>query len=222
LVIPKFAYHRALASIEKTNCNTMNKIYLLILIFTSHNISAQSRLHAFKITTSVRPDIEKVVNDYYGHFFNLKGEIIDETAHTIEYKSKLLPQGALESTITQIKNQKNIYSWQAIMLSTDEFEKAVEKYKEFYRQLNGSSMAVYGGRQYKLKGDFDTPDETRSFASSILEPDVKEKPLRRLKVEVALNYIFPEWTVKLLVYEKDADEDIRPTEKYDAMNFYRK
>jgi hypothetical protein len=106
------------------------------------------------------------------------------------------------------------------MLSTEDFEKAVEKYKELYRQLNGSSITVYGERQYKLKGDYDTPDESRAFASSILEPDVKEKYLRRLKVEVAINYFLPDWKVKILVYEKEADEDIRPTENYDAMNIH--
>ena len=195
----------------------MKKIYILLLVFTIHDLSAQNKLPSFKISKSVKPDLEKVVNDYYGHFYNLKGEKIDETEQTIQYRSKLLPQGAIESTITQIKNQKNVYSWQAIMLATSEFDKASEKYKELYRQLHGSTLA-YGGKQYKLSGDYDSPDESRSFASSILEPDVENKAARRLKIEVALNYVMPDWNVKLLVYEKEADEDIRPTEKYDALN----
>jgi hypothetical protein len=198
----------------------MKKIYLLLLIFTAQELSAQSKLRVFKTAPSIKPDIERVVNDYYGRFLHFLGENIDEKLNTIEYKSKLLPQGALQSTITQLKNQRNVYSWQAVMLSTEDFEKAVEKYKELYRQLNGSSITVYGERQYKLKGDYDTPDESRSFASSILEPDVKEKYLRRLKVEVAINYFLPDWKVKILVYEKEADEDIRPTENYDAMNIH--
>jgi len=198
----------------------MKKIYLLLLIFCVKELSAQSKLNIFKTSPSIKPDIERVVNDYYGRFFHLLGEKIDENLNTIEYKSKLLPQGAIESTITQLKNQRNVFSWQALMLSTEGFEKAVEKYKELYRQLNGSSISVYGERQYKLKGDYDTPDESRSFASSILEPDVKEKYLRRLKVEVAMNYSLPNWNVKLLVYEKEADEDIRPTENYDALNIH--
>jgi hypothetical protein len=194
----------------------MKKIFLLLLIFCAKDLFAQSKLNIFKTAPSIKPDIERVVNDYYGRFFHFLGEKIDENLNTIEYKSKLLPQGAIESTITQLKNQRNVFSWQALMLSTEDFEKAVEKYKELYRQLNGSSISVYGERQYKLKGDYDTPDESRSFASSILEPDVKEKYLRRLKVEVAMNYSLPNWNVKLLVYEKEADEDIRPTENYDA------
>jgi hypothetical protein len=190
----------------------MKKIYILLLIFTIHDLAAQSKLPFFKITPSVKGDIEKVASDYYDHFYNLKGEQIDETANTIEYRSKLLPQGGMESTITQLKNQQNVYSWQAVMISTDDFKKAAEKYRELYRQLNGSAFIVSGGIQYKLKGEYDTPTEARAFASSILELDAKEKVMQRLKIEVALNYSLPDWSVKLLVYEKEADEDIRPTE----------
>lgn len=194
----------------------MKKVYFFFLLFTAHDLIAQNRLPVFKIPKSVKPDIEKVVSDYYGHFYSLKGDKIDETAQTIEYKSKLVPQGALESKITQLKNQVNVYSWQAVMLTTIEFEKAAEKYKELFHQLQGSIFIAYAGKQFKLKGEYDSPDDSRSFASSILSPDVENKAARRLKIEVAINYLLPDWSVKILVYEKDADEDIRPTENYDA------
>ena len=85
----------------------MKKIYLLLLIFSGHELSAQSKLKIFKTAPSIQPDIERVVNDYYGRFFHLLGEKIDDNMNTIEYKSKLLPPGALQSTIIQLKNQRN-------------------------------------------------------------------------------------------------------------------
>ena len=97
------------------------------------------------------------------------------------------------------------------MLNTDDYEKAVEKYKQIYHELNGVSFVMHDGKAWKFKGAYDTPDNDRSFASSMLEPDVNEKVLQRLKIEVALNYNMPDWTVKILVYEKESDEDIRPT-----------
>jgi hypothetical protein len=33
-------------------------------------------------------------------------------------------------------------------------------------------------------------------------------------MEIGLNYTFPEWSVKIMVYEKIADEDIRPSTNY--------
>jgi hypothetical protein len=55
----------------------MKKIYLLLLIFTAQELSAQSKLRVFKTAPSIKPDIERVVNDYYGRFFHFLGEKID-------------------------------------------------------------------------------------------------------------------------------------------------
>lgn len=63
----------------------------------------------------------------------------------------------------------------------------------------------------KLAGQYDMPEEALSFASSILELQKVNKGLQLLKVEIAINYTLPEWTVKLLIYEKQADDDLRPT-----------
>ena len=190
----------------------MKNLCLLFFILSAFHITAQSRLPALKLTSSITPDIVKVARDYYDHFFHIKGEIISETKSIIEYESKILPQGALESTITQIKNLQNVYSWQAIMINTEDHDKAVEKYKQIYRQLNGANLIMNDGKTCKIRGPYDAPDDDRAFASSILEPDVKEKYLQRLKIEVALSYNMPRWSVKIFVYEKEPDEDIRPAD----------
>jgi len=191
----------------------MKKLLSLIFIFSTFHLSAQKSLLLLKTGGSIKPDIEKVARDYYDHFNNIKGEKISESESTIEYQSKIAPVGALESTITQIKSLRNVYSWQSTLLNTDDYEKAVEKYKQLFRQLNGSNFKMKENQSWKFEGLYDTPDDDRSFASSILEPDVNEKVLQRLKIEIALNYNMPEWTVKVLVYEKESDADIRPTEK---------
>jgi len=191
----------------------MKKLFALIFIFSPFHPFAQNRSALLKVSNTIKPDIEKVARDYYDHFYNIKGEKISETESTIEYQCKIIPQGSLESTITEIKSLHNVYSWQAIMLNTDDYEKAIEKYKQIYRQLNGASFIMHDNKARKFKGLYDTPDDNRSFASSILEPGTNEKPFQRLKIEVALNYNMPDWTVKILVYEKENDADIRPTEK---------
>lgn len=190
----------------------MKKLCLLAFILSAFCAAAQNKLPVVKFSPAITPDIIKVARDYYDHFFNVKGDKISETESTIEYKSKILPQGAEESTITQIKSLQNVYSWQAIMMNTDDYDKAVAKYKQIYRQLNGANLPMNDGKTCKIRGPYDTPDTERAFASSILEPDVEEKYLRRLKIEVALNYTMPQWTVKIMIYEKESDEDIRPTE----------
>ncbi len=41
--------------------------------------------------------------------------------------------------------------------------------------------------------------------------DANNKAIQPFKIEVALNYSMPEWSVKIYVYEKENDEDICPT-----------
>ena len=193
----------------------MKKLTTLIFTISTFTVFAQNKIPLLKVSNTIKPDIEKVATDYYNHFNNIKGEQIDETQNTIEYQSKVLPKGALESSITQIKGLYNVYSWQAVMLNTDDFEKAVEKYKQIYQQLDGASFIMHDRKAWKFKGSYDTPDNARSFASSILEPDLDDKVLQRLKIEVALNYNISEWSVRVLVYEKENDADVRPTENSD-------
>ncbi len=191
----------------------MKRLSVLFFCFIASHLIAQNKMPVLRVNNKIKPDIEKVARDYYGHFNDIKGEEISETINTIEYKSKIIPPGATESTIQEIKGLQNVYSWQATMLQTEDFEKAAEKYKQIYNQLNGANLLMDDNKLWKFKGAYDAPDETRAFASSILQAEVTEKVLQRLKVEVALNYNMPEWTVKILVYEKEPDEDMRPTER---------
>lgn len=182
-----------------------------MFIFTGLNLSAQNKISKVKLLPALTSDIQKVARDYYIHFDNIKGEKISESGNIIEYASKVSPPGAIESTILQIKSLHNSYSWQALMLDTENYDEAVASYKKIYRQLNGVKISLENGETYKLAGTYDTPSESRAFASSILELDANKKSMQLFKIEVALNYIMPEWSVKIYVYEKEYDEDIRPT-----------
>ena len=191
----------------------MKLLLSVVIIFTTLSLSAQIKLAALKPSPSVKPDIEKVARDYFQDFNNIKGDTLLQTAGTIEFESKIIPAGSLEATITKYSDP-NSYSWQAVMLQTEDFKEAVSKYKQYYRQLNGANLTFYDRTSSKLTGPYDAPDEDRDFASSILELDSKKHDLQLFKVEVALNYSFPQWTVKIMVYEKIADENMRPTGLY--------
>ncbi|MDQ6889954.1 MAG: hypothetical protein M3Z56_06745 [Bacteroidota bacterium] len=189
----------------------MKKLCILISMLSTLTITAQNKKTPVKFVAAITSDIEKVAKDYFNHFQNIKGEQISETNNIIEYNSKIIPQGAIESTIMKIKSLDNSYSWEALMLDTEDFNNAVAKYRQLYRQLNGARLYLDDDKSYKLKGVYDAPDEARGFASSLLGVEVHEKALQQFKIEIALNYTMPEWSVKIYVYEKEDDEDIRPT-----------
>lgn len=188
----------------------MKHACLLVLLFISFSVNSQSKLK-IKMISPLISDIEKVARDYYQNFENIRGEKLSETTNIVEYASTINPKGSLESTIMQIKSLENTYSWQTLMLDTESFTDASKKYKELYQQLNGARLELEDGKAYKIQGMYDVPDESRAFASSLLElKGVTQNP-QHFTVEVALNYAMPEWSVKLYVYEKVNDEDMRPT-----------
>ncbi len=193
----------------------MNKqIYLFLFLFISLSSTAQLKNPLKPTIASVKPDIEKVARDYYSHFNYTKGEKLREDENSVLYESKIKPQGATgECFVTRYKAEQNDYSWQAEMMSTEDFGKATAKYKQLFNQLNGASFTMHDGKTYKIKGLYDTPDESKDFAGSILSLDVKDKDLRRLKIEISLTYLMPNWSIKILVYEKEEDEDMRPSQK---------
>ena len=188
----------------------MKKLFTCIFIFFALAGNAQPKFSLHKSSPSIKPVIEKVARDYYQNFNNIKGDTITESSGTIEFKSRVAPADALSTSITKYVDPFS-YTWQATMFESENYQAAVAKYKEYFRQLNGCTLTFYDKSSYKLFGNYDTPDEGRSFASSILELDGDNQDLQLFKVEVALNYSLPTWDVKILIYEKLADNKVRPT-----------
>lgn len=191
----------------------MKHVVFLMFVFSALSIQAQPKISVPKAAPSIRPIIEKVARDYYQNFNNIKGDTLAENAGTIQFTSKIQPQGALQTSITKYVDPYT-YTWQSVLFESEDYEAAASKYKEYFKQLNGSSLTFYDKSTYKLTGNYDVPDEDRAFASSILQLDGTNHDLRLFKVEVGLSYAMPEWTVKVLVYEKIADDKIRPTPVY--------
>lgn len=182
----------------------------MVLFSPVLGINAQPRLTPLTSATSIKSAVEKVARDYYQNFNNIKGDTINQTVSTIEFKSKISPTGSIATSIIKYIDPYS-YTWQSTLFESEDFQAAADKYKDYYHQLNGCTLTFYDKTSYKLSGNYDIPDEDRSFASSILQLDSSNHDLRLFKVEVALNYSMPTWTVKVMIYEKVADEDIRPT-----------
>lgn len=188
----------------------MRKIIFTFFIFPAFSAFAQPRLSLKKTSNTLKPIVEQVARDYYQNFNNIKGDTINATQSTIEFTSKVSPMGALATSITKYINPYS-YTWEATMFQSEDYAEAVEKYKEYYKQLNGCKLTFYDKTSYKLEGGYDAPDESRGFASSILQLDAVNHDLELFKVEIGLTYSLPDWTVKVMVYEKVSDEKIRPT-----------
>jgi hypothetical protein len=192
----------------QTKLIAMKQLLAIGLVLLCSTISAQPKFSALKTSASIKPDIQKVAQDYFHDFNNTRGEVVFENSNAVQFTSKIVPPGALHVTITKYNSPKS-FTWQATMLQTENFKEAESRYKQYFRQLDGATFNL-DGSAYKISGMYDAPDENRSFASSALEVKGDADNLKHLRVEIGLNFAFPEWTVQILIYEKMGDEDVRP------------
>ncbi len=161
------------------------------------------------INNALRSDVQKIVAEYSQNFENIRGEVLNQNPQTVEYKSNLILNNAEQCSITKYSSGvKPIYSWQAVMYTTEDYEVASKKYKWLFNQLKGMNV-FYIRDQYTLKGNFEEPDESKKFATSVLALNTPPEALKKLKVEVGMQFEFPEWKVNLIVYEKEKEDDER-------------
>lgn len=176
-------------------------------LLTSQSV-AQLKL---PLVDGIGPDVKKVIQDYPNQFSNLKGEVITQNPQSTDYACNFKVSGAEEATITQYSaaNKYNICSWQALMLTTEEFEEAKKKFRSLYVQLNNLSTKMEEGVYLRLKADYETPVEEKKFTSVVFAVDNGGTTLKKLKVELTMQYELLEWKVKVLVYEKEREDNER-------------
>lgn len=192
-------------TLMKKSVKTLVLITIALLSLT--NLPAQLRV---PLLGGIGGDVKKVIQDYPNRFIHLMGEVITENAQSTEYACNFKVNGAEECFVTRYSAKKEVCSWEALMLTTENFEKAKQKFKALYNQLNNLSVDIGGDKNYKLRGKYEAPDETKKFASVLFSFEPALEKTNRLKVEVSLQFEAPmNWKVKVLVYDRDRDDNER-------------
>ena len=180
------------------------KLTATALLFFCLNSNAQG--FKFPVTNNdLRNSLSRVITDYVDSFSHLKGDTISVNPQTIEFASKLSFVGSEGNTITQYKSKNVIYSWQALLLTTEDFDEASKKYKWLYNQLRVMTVKVQD-YSFTLSGNYDAPDESKKFFTSIFKLTPNAANMPKLKVEASMQFEFPEWKINLRVYERERED----------------
>lgn len=176
------------------------------IILVTGNLCAQLRL---PVSNAFMNDMKKVIAEHASHFDHIRGEVITESPQTTEYQCTLQVNGAEESSITKHSSKKGIYSWEAVMLTTESFEKAKQKFKSLYNQLNNLSAGIGENQQVRFKGDYESPKEEKKFTAIVFQANPSSEGSKQVKMELSLQFHSPmEWKVKVMVYDQErADEE---------------
>lgn len=181
---------------------------VLVFLFVFHSVSAQLKLPG-TANPDVRQALEKVIADYSKDFATLRGEVAATNPQTVEYESLLAFKSAERNSIIQYSGKPPVFSWQALMATTEEFEAAEKKYRTLYHQLKGMNLKLNRDYDYSLSGDYDKPDESKKFSSTVFRLLPAAAYLPRVKVELSLQYELMEWKIFLMVYEKEREDSER-------------
>ena len=185
--------------------NYKNRILLMCALVAGFSLNAQLRLPITK--NDLRNNLEKIVSDFPYDFSSLRADTLVENPQTIEFSSRLDFKSAQDNTIIQYKSAKPVYSWTATLITTEDFDEAAQKYTWLNNQLKVMTLTFQGGYSYSLNGKVEPASESRKFSSSIfrLLPNASDMP--RIKIESAITFEFPEWKVRLMVYEKEREDN---------------
>lgn len=171
--------------------------FLFILFVFS--LSAQ----VIPIKNAFQNDIAKVISDYPNGYKNIIGEQIIENPQSIEFECLVKVKDAIKCKLIKYSsNLKDIYSWEADMIKTDDFEAASKKFRELYNSLQHLSVNINGSTAV-FKGDYINPSESIKFTTIVLDAGDKTPELKILKIALILETDMLDWVIKIQVYEQE-------------------
>lgn len=184
------------------------KVVKLILIVSLLGVLANPSTAQFKKLipeAGIQAEISTVIQDYQYRFKNISGAVLNENPQTTEYQSNINLRGSKACIVTQYSSGKNsVYSWHAIMYEGESFEEAVKHFKNLYKQLNNLNVKFGNYKNYRFNAPYEAPSESLEFTSIVFDNDAKEA--QKLQLELLLTYHFPEWQIKIMVYEKERED----------------
>jgi hypothetical protein len=183
------------------------KSLLLIIVISTLCLSSFSQLR-LPLANALAIDIRKIIREYPHQFSSLQGNIIEENPQATSYNCTIKVAGAETSTITKYSsNKRKVYSWQALMLTTDDFEAAKKKVRALYSQFNQLGVKMDYGETFYLGGKYETPVEEKKFNSVILMFENPDQNTYKMKLEISMQYELLEWKVRVIIYEHERDDD---------------
>ena len=155
-------------------------------------------------------DMKKVIRDYPHHFASMQGSVLEENPQSINYACNFQVDGAESSSITRYSSKDNdVFSWQALMLSTEDFDTAKKKFRALFNSLNNLAVKMDYGDTFYLTGKYESPVEEKNFASVILTFEKADRITQKMKLEISMQYELLEWKIRVLIYEKDREDEER-------------
>lgn len=183
------------------------KSLLLVFVISTLSFVSQAQLR-LPLANQLASDIKKIIREYPHQFSSLQGHVIEENPQTTSYDCNFKVTGAENSSITRYSaSNKKVYSWEALMLTTDDFEKAKEKFHALYRQFNQLGVKMDYGETFYLGGRYEEPVEEKKFNTVTFKFEYPDRNTFKMRLEISMQYEMLEWKVRILIFDHERDDD---------------
>lgn len=182
-----------------------NTLLTIAPVLLSATLSAQG-----VFSNKTQSVLEKVIQDYPNHFYNIKGEMIAQVRQTTEYRSTLQLPGSSSCVVTLYRATRDEgYGWTCTVLEAESFEQARDRFKEIYGQLTNSIVTTGGQKTFILSGQYEepAPGKKRTQVVFSLLPGVGE--MKKLKVDLSVCQDGKGWKIDLSVNDQELKEEVQ-------------
>jgi hypothetical protein len=177
----------------------MKKSMFLSFVLLSFLSSAQ--LHFTSTNNNVSNAIAKVIEDFPNHFNNIRGEIISKDVQAVNYTCTINIAGADSSIIIQNGNDSdNIYSWTETVFATDDFDKAKEKFHEYFTKLKATAVTI-DNKKISFHAEYITPNDAKHFTTILFTANNETSQLKDVVIDLSMQYVLSGWQIIVNVYE---------------------
>lgn len=191
----------------------MKSVYSFLILLTT----ALAGLSQGVFTNDVNSALQKVIQDYPNHFSNIKGAQVNGPTHNVEYYSTIEVPGSLNCILTQHSaSKKEMYSWRCVILESEEFNPAKDKFAELYNQIGNTIVTVEGEKPFILNGKYEAPSDANKITRVSFQLLPAHNQMQKLKVELTLQHYINGWKVILTVsdHERTTDEQPQLTDRW--------
>jgi hypothetical protein len=185
----------------------MTKIKPLVIGLSVLFFSFPSFSQTPVLTSVLHSEMNSIISDYPNHFKNLTGDLLEEGTQVSSFTSKICLSGAAQCRVLKYSaSGKEVYSWEAGFPAKEEFADVKKQFRNLYNQLQNLNL-TWQNKTYTLSAPYAAPSEDLRFHSIVFTTGKQDEAAGKLKVELLLEADMLEWSIRILVYEKEREDE---------------
>ena len=186
------------------------KTFSLIFLCIFSCCIANAQLYKTLLPSQAFNDsINIIIKDYPNNFHHIQAAPVSTETDVDIFKSSAGLPHAVDCMVYRFHSlEDTTASWQAVFYKGENYQDALKAYKNCYRQIKKSNIAVNNER-ITFTGKMEEPTASIRFTVSNLKLNTKDPLFKNFYAEIELLQVYYDWEVRLNLLSRKED-----TERY--------